>query len=162
MAVGDERRGFVIALVNIDGEVVTRWAEERGISFSTFADLSQLAEVRALIRAEVERVNRVLPGGSQVCRFANLPKELDPDEGELTRTRKLRRDFLAERYAALIEGLYAGDAEVRFDIAIRYQDGRRGQMTAVVQTNVVQMPASAAMDAPPQQKKVAASGGRHG
>jgi long-chain acyl-CoA synthetase len=150
-----------VALVNIDGEVVTRWAEERGISFSTFADLSQLAEVRGLIRAEVERVNKVLPEGSQVCRFANLPKELDPDEGELTRTRKLRRDFLAERYAALIDGLYSGDDEVRFDIAIRYQDGRRGQMTAVVRTNIVQTPASAPMDAPQRPKRVARAG-RHG
>jgi long-chain acyl-CoA synthetase len=177
MVVGDEKRDFVVALVNIDGEVVTRWAEDRGIAFSTFADLSQLAEVRTLIKAEVERVNKVLPDASKVCRFANLPKELDPDEGELTRTRKLRRDFLAQRYGPLIDGLYAGDAEARFDIPIRYQDGRRGEMKAVVQTSLVQSPPvqSPPGQSPPGQplpasspgqsdrpRVVAAGGGRHG
>lgn len=162
MIVGDERRDFVVALVNIDGEVVTRWAEDRGIAFSTFADLSQLAEVRALVRAEVERVNKVLPDASKVCRFANLPKELDPDEGELTRTRKLRRDFLAERYGPLIDGLYAGHAEVRFDIPIRYQDGRRGEMKAVVQTTPVQSPVTSSRAASDRPRRAAVGGGRHG
>jgi long-chain acyl-CoA synthetase len=148
--------------VNIDGEVVTRWAEDRGISFSTFADLSQHPEVRSLVKTEVERVNKVLPDASKVCRFANLPKELDPDEGELTRTRKLRRDFLAQRYGPLIDGLYTGDAEVRFDIPIRYQDGRRGEMKAVVRTNLVQ-PLVAAAPAESDRPRVAAVvGGRRG
>jgi long-chain acyl-CoA synthetase len=167
MVVGDEKRDFVVALVNIDGEVVTRWAEDRGIAFSTFADLSQLTEVRALIKAEVERVNKVLPDASKVCRFANLPKELDPDEGELTRTRKLRRDFLAQRYGPLIDGLYAGDAEVRFDIPIRYQDGRRGEMKAVVQTSLVQSlagqsPIASSPGQSDRPRMIAAAGGRHG
>jgi long-chain acyl-CoA synthetase len=164
IVVGDERRDFVVALVNVDSEVVTRWAEERGISFSTFADLSQLAEVRSLIKTEVERVNKVLPDASKVCRFANLPKELDPDEGELTRTRKLRRDFLAQRYGPLIDGLYGGDAEVRFDIPIRYQDGRRGEMKAVVQTNLIETPVAAAPApaAGDRPRRVAVAGGRHG
>jgi long-chain acyl-CoA synthetase len=126
-----------VALVNIDGEVVTRWAEDRGIAFSTFADLSQLDQVRSLISREIEQVNAVLPAASRVCRFANLPKELDPDEGELTRTRKLRRDFLSQRYGALIDGLYAGLSAVSLDIPIRYQDGRRGELRAMVQTNVL-------------------------
>ena len=162
MVVGDERRDFVIALVNVDGEVVTRWAEERGIPFSTFADLSQRAEVRSLVKTEVERVNSVLPDASKVCRFANLPKELDPDEGELTRTRKLRRDFLAQRYGPLIDGLYAGDTEVRFEIPIRYQDGRRGELKAVVQTNVVQPTVALSLGESEPPRMAASGGGRHG
>ncbi len=148
MTVGDERRHFVVALINIDGEMVTRWAEERGITFSTFADLSQRPQIRSLIQAEIEQVNKFLPAGSRVCRFVNLPKELDPDEGELTRTRKLRRDFLAERYGALIDGLYRGDSEVHFDIAIRYQDGRRGTMQAVAHANQVQAPPAVPVQEP--------------
>jgi long-chain acyl-CoA synthetase len=106
MVVGDERHRFVSALVNIDGEVFARWAEQQGLSFTTFTDLSQRPEVVACVAAEIERVNRALPEGSRVQRFANLPKELDADEGELTRTRKLKREFIEQRYAALLDGLY--------------------------------------------------------
>jgi long-chain acyl-CoA synthetase len=137
MTVGDERHGRVAALVAIDGEVVTRWAEERGMTFSTYADLSQRPEVCALVEAEVVRVNRLLPPGSQVYRFANLPKPLDPDEGELTRTRKLRRVVIEEKFATLIEALYGRGDVVPLTIAIRYQDGGRGELKARVQLNTV-------------------------
>jgi long-chain acyl-CoA synthetase len=135
MIVGDERTPYPIALINIDAEVVGRWAEERSIGFSTFADLSQREEVRELVRGEIEQVNKRLEPASRVARFANLPKELDPDEGELTRTRKLRRTFLAERYATLIDGLYGSARQIGVRLPVRYQDGRVGEFKAAVFIN---------------------------
>jgi long-chain acyl-CoA synthetase len=114
---------------------VGRWAEERSIGFSTFADLSQREEVRELVRGEIEQVNKRLEPASRVARFTNLPKELDPDEGELTRTRKLRRTFLAERYATLIDGLYGSARQIGVRLPVRYQDGRVGEFKAAVFIN---------------------------
>ena len=132
MTLGDETRDYIGALINIDMSVVSRWAEDRNIAFSTFTDLSQKPEVAALIREEIARVNRFLPEPARVRRFANFPKELDPDEGELTRTRKLRREFLIERYGTLIDGLYGGGDKVTVEIPVTYQDGRRGALVARV------------------------------
>lgn len=132
MTVGDTTRRFVVALINIDMNVVSRWAEEKNLSFSTFTDLSQKPEVADLLRIEIDRVNSFLPAHARVRRFANFPKELDPDEGELTRTRKLRREFLEQRYAAVIKGLYAGEEAVDIQIPITYQDGRQGILAARV------------------------------
>ncbi len=132
MTVGDEGRDFVAALINIDMAVLSRWAEDKRIGFSTFTDLSQRPEIAVLIRQEIARVNRFLPPHARVQRFANFPKELDPDEGELTRSRKLRREFLEERYGALIQGLYDGSREVHIDIPVTYQDGRRSNFNAQV------------------------------
>jgi long-chain acyl-CoA synthetase len=132
MTVGDATREFVVALINIDMNVVSRWAEEKNLSFSTFTDLSQKPEVADLLRAEIQRVNSFLPAHARVRRFANFPKELDPDEGELTRTRKLRREFLEQRYAAVIDGLYAGADAVDIQIPVTYQDGRQGSLAARV------------------------------
>lgn len=132
MTVGDTTRDFVAALINIDMNVVSRWAEEKNLSFSTFTDLSQKSEVAELLRSEIERVNSFLPAHARVRRFANFPKELDPDEGELTRTRKLRREFLEQRYAAVIDGLYSAVVAVDIQIPITYQDGRQGNLAARV------------------------------
>ena len=140
MTLGDETRDYIGALINIDMGVVSRWAEDRNIGFSTFADLSQKPEVAELIRGEIRRVNVFLPEGARVLRFACFPKELDPDEGELTRTRKLRREFLEQRYASLIDGLYGGAAEVRIEIPVTYQDGRKGTLAANVRVNDVDAP----------------------
>jgi len=138
MTLGDETRNYIAALINIDMDVVSRWAEDRNISFSTFTDLSQKPEVATLIRDEIARVNDFLPEHARVRRFANFPKELDPDEGELTRTRKLRREFLIERYGALIEGLYGGGGKVTIEIPFTYQDGRRGALVAPVEIHDVE------------------------
>jgi long-chain acyl-CoA synthetase len=132
MTLGDASRDYIGALINIDMGVVSRWAEERRLAYSTFADLSQMTAVADLIREEIVRINKFLPDHAQVRRFANFPKELDPDEGELTRTRKLRREFLVQRYAELIDGLYAGKDRVALSIPVTYQDGRRGTMAANV------------------------------
>nr|WP_258178870.1 recombinase family protein [Burkholderia multivorans] len=141
MTVGDATREFVVALINIDMNVVSRWAEEKNLSFSTFTDLSQKPEVADLLRTEIQRVNSFLPAHARVRRFANFPKELDPDEGELTRTRKLRREFLEQRYAAVIDGLYAGADAVDIKIPVTYQDGRQGSLAAQVAIHDSETPA---------------------
>ncbi len=132
MTLGDASRSYIGALINIDMSVVSRWAEERKLAFSTFTDLSQKSEVAELVREEIERVNRFLPEASRIRRFANFPKELDPDEGELTRTRKLRREFLEQRYARLVDALYAGEDHAPLEIPVTYQDGRKGMLAARV------------------------------
>lgn len=132
MVIGDERHDHVTALVNINYEVVSRWAEQRSLAFTTLADLSQRPEVVALVADEIRRVNAALPAGGRVARFANLPKDLDPDEGELTRTRKLKREFVEERYQTLIGGLYSDATEIALSIPVRYQDGRSGTLVSQV------------------------------
>ena len=144
MTLGDETRDFVGALINIDMEVLSRWAEENNISFSTYTDLSQKAEVLDLIKGEVSRINALLPEGSRVVRFANFPKELDPDEGELTRSRKLRREFLEDRYATLVEAIYSGADKIDLEIAVTYQDGRQGVLRAEVRVSDVESGSKAA------------------
>ncbi|SFE39063.1 AMP-dependent synthetase/ligase [Blastococcus tunisiensis] len=140
MVLGDETRDFVAALVNIDSEMIGNWAEERGIGYTTFQDLSQKPQVRELIRREIDRITELLPEGSRVRRFINLPKELDADEGELTRTRKLRRDFLEVRYKTLIDGIYDGSSTVDVEIPITYQDGRKGALRATTVATDVDQP----------------------
>ncbi|EIE49674.1 acyl-CoA synthetase [Salipiger aestuarii] len=144
MTLGDESRDFVSALINIDMEVLGRWAEENKISFSTYTDLSQKPEIIDLIKDEVARINALLPEGSRVARFANFPKELDPDEGELTRSRKLRRAFLEERYADLVEAIYGGDDNTDLEIPVTYQDGRQGVLRATVRVSDVENASKAA------------------
>ncbi len=124
VVLGDEQKEFVTALVNIDAETMGRWAEKKGIAYSTFADLSQKAQVRELIQNEIQKVNRALDERSCVRRFVNLPKELDPDEAELTRTRKLRRDFLEKRYQDLIDAIYAWKERIVSEVPVKYRDGR--------------------------------------
>ncbi|WPZ26997.1 AMP-binding protein (plasmid) [Sulfitobacter pontiacus] len=144
MTLGDKTRDFVSALINIDMEVLGRWAEENKISFSTYTDLSQKPEILDLIKGEVARINTLLPEGSRVARFANFPKELDPDEGELTRSRKLRRAFLEERYEKLVQAIYDGKAETDLEIAVTYQDGRQGVLKATVRVSDVENASKAA------------------
>ena len=132
MTIGGEDKPFVAALVNIDFENVGRWAEKRGISYTTFIDLSQKPETYRLIRQDVERVNHSLPETARIRKFVLLHKEFDADEGELTRTRKLRRNLLYQRYQAIIDAMYAGEEKVYVRAAVRYRDGREG----VVETDV--------------------------
>jgi long-chain acyl-CoA synthetase len=139
MVLGDDSRDFVAALVNIDSEMIGNWAEDRGIGYTTFQDLSQKPQVRELVRREIDRISELLPEGSRVRRFINLPKELDADEGELTRTRKLRREFLEVRYKALVDGIYDGSSTIDVEVPITYQDGRKGVLRAkTVATDVGQ------------------------
>ncbi|MBI4382038.1 MAG: AMP-binding protein [candidate division NC10 bacterium] len=117
-------RPFVTAVVCIDAGVTGRWAEERHIPYTTYAELSQKAEVRSLVAEVVRHVNRSMPALARILRFVNLHKEFDADDEELTRTRKLRRTFLEERYHEIVEALFSGATEVHFDTTVTYEDGR--------------------------------------
>ncbi len=132
LVVGGEKRDYVICIVNIDIDNVGRWAEARKIAYTTFTDLSQKPEVIYLIRRDIERVNRTLPEWARIKRFANLHREFDPDESELTRTRKIRRAFVEERYHNLIEAMYEGVEELNIEAPITYRDGRKGTIRTVI------------------------------
>jgi long-chain acyl-CoA synthetase len=128
MSVGDKTRDYVTAIVIIDFENVGRWAEINRIPYTTFTDLSQKQEVADLIRADVERVNETLPKVARVKRYVLLHKEFDPDEADLTRTRKLKREALEKRYGELIEAIYSGKKDIEVEAEITYQDGRKGML----------------------------------
>ncbi len=117
-------RSYVTAIVSIDLENVGNWAKKRGISFTTVQDLSQRDEIYDLIGTEIKKICERFPENIRVKRFVNLIKELHPDDGELTRTRKVRRGFVNERYGAMIEDLYQEKKDHPLDIEITYEDGR--------------------------------------
>jgi long-chain acyl-CoA synthetase len=123
--------------INIDLGSVGNWAERRGIAYSGYTDLAQKDEVYALVQECVESVNADLAkdpqlGGSQIRRFLVLHKELDADDGELTRTRKVRRGFIAERYQQLVDALYGGATHCEIEAQVKFEDGRTGMIRADV------------------------------
>ena len=126
MAVGGENRAFVTALIIIDFENVGQWAEKQRIGYTTFVDLSQKSQVYDLVRRTVEEVNESLPAAARVQRFVLMHKEFDADEAEMTRTRKLKRNVLLDRYSAIVEGMYAGAETIQVRAPVRYQDGSEG------------------------------------
>jgi long-chain acyl-CoA synthetase len=128
-------RGEVCALVNIDIGSVGNWAERRGLAYSGYTDLAAKREVYELIRECVEQVNADFARDpvlhdSQVHRFLILHKELDPDDDELTRTRKVRRGFVAEKYAVLVDALYGGKSVQHIATQVKFEDGRSGMVAA--------------------------------
>ncbi len=128
-------RDGVCAFINIDIGSVGNWAERRGIAYSGYADLAQKPEVRQLLRECVEKVNAELAAehgvaDSQVRRFLILHKELDPDDDELTRTRKVRRGFVAEKYAVLVDALFSGKKVEHIETLVRLEDGRTNMVAA--------------------------------
>jgi long-chain acyl-CoA synthetase len=135
MTLGGEDKPFVAAFINIDARTLGSYAEKMRISYTTFTDLSQNDRIRELIKGEIARVNYFLPEASRVKRFINLPKELDPDEDELTRTRKIRRRFLEEKYKDSVAAIYSGQTEFRAAVRVKYQDGRTAVLNAVVYIN---------------------------
>ncbi len=137
MVIGDESRRFVTALVNINAEIAGRFAEKCGLSYGTFTELSQLPEIRARVAALVGQVNMLLEPAARVCRFATLPKELDADDAELTRSRKLRRGQIEESFRDIIAALYDDSAECEAHIKVRYQDGQISALVARVALNDV-------------------------
>lgn len=116
-------RNFLAAMLCIRFSIVSKWAEKNRLSFTTYTDLSSRDEVYALVRKEVETVNASLPAAQRIAKFLLLYKELDADDGELTRTRKVRRGVINEKYADIIEAIYAGKSEIDVDTVIRFQDG---------------------------------------
>lgn len=116
-------RDRLAAMICIRYSIISKWAEKKRISFTTYTDLASRPEVYALIRKEVESVNATLPPTQRISRFMLLYKELDADDGELTRTRKVRRGVINEKYADIIEAIYAGKPNIDIDTVIRFQDG---------------------------------------
>jgi len=126
---------FATAFINIDLEAVGNWAEKKGMAYSGYTDLAQQPAVYELIRDCVEKVNADLANdpnmsGSQIKRFLILHKELDADDGELTRTRKVRRNFIAEKYGVLIEAMFEGRKTQFIETQVKYEDGRTGKVSA--------------------------------
>jgi long-chain acyl-CoA synthetase len=134
VAFGDGR-DRVCAFVNFDFDAVANWAEKRNMPYTGYIDLASREEVLGLVRECVERVNADLAqepeiANSQIHRFLILHKELDADDGELTRTRKVRRAFIADKYKALLDALYGGKDSVHIEMQVKYEDGRTGMLAA--------------------------------
>jgi len=136
VAFGDKREK-VCAFVNIDFEAVGNWAERRNLPYAGYTDLAGKKEVLELIRECVEKVNAdlaqdALLAGSQISRFLVLHKELDADDGEMTRTRKVKRGYINDRYQVLVDALYGGKTEQFIETAVKFEDGRSGSVSATL------------------------------
>jgi long-chain acyl-CoA synthetase len=136
VAFGDKREK-VCVMINIDFDAVGNWAERRNLPYAGYTDLAQKPEVYALIKECVEKVNAdlaadALLAGSQVSRFLILHKELDADDGELTRTNKVRRGFIGDKYGPLVQGLYGGATEQFIETQVKFEDGRTGSVSATL------------------------------
>jgi long-chain acyl-CoA synthetase len=129
VAFGDQRP-FVAAMVAIDISTVGKWAEARGLPYTSFMDLAAKPDVARLIVEEVHKINATLPGSTKVARIVLLNKELEADDAEVTRTRKVRRAFVAEKYAPLIAAFYDGGREARLTMDITFEDGRKSSLTS--------------------------------
>lgn len=137
VAYGDGREK-VCVMINIDFEAVGNWAERRNLPYAGYTDLAQKREVYELIKDCVEKVNADLAtdeklAGSQISRFLVLHKELDADDGELTRTNKVRRGYIADKYQVLVDALYGGKSEQYVETQVKFEDGRTGKVSATLQ-----------------------------
>ena len=137
VAFGGER-AFVAAMIAIDPNTVGNWAERRGLPYTSYTDLSQKPEVRALIREEIRKCNATLPDATRVRRFLLLTKDLDADDAEVTRTRKVRRRYVAEKYAAVVDAFYSGGDAVELTTMITYEDGRQAALRSRVRVEDIE------------------------
>ncbi len=131
VALGHERE-YIVALICIDFEIVGKWAESRRLAYTTYTDLASRETVYGLIQEEVLRVNESLPEAARINKFILLYKELDADDDELTRTRKVRRGFVDEKYRAIIEGMYLDEDVIHIETLVKYQDGKTRQLEAAI------------------------------
>jgi long-chain acyl-CoA synthetase len=143
VAIGQDRP-YVTALINIDLGAVGSWAERRGIGYTSYTDLAQKSQVYELIYEEVKRVNRSLAEdeqtrGAQIQKFLILHKELDPDDQEITRTRKIRRRFIAQKYADIYKALYKEVDHVKVIAIFTYEDGRKAEMESSLRIQKVEI-----------------------
>ena len=118
-------RAYLSAMICIRFGILSKWAEQQGLAFTNYTNLSSLPEVYAMLQQEVEKVNATLPEAQRINKFLLLYKELDADDGELTRTRKVRRTVVAEKYGDIIDAIYAGEQQVDVDTVITFQDGTK-------------------------------------
>lgn len=133
VAIGGKGMPYITVLLTIDFSNTSTWAESKKIAFTTFADLSQKPEVYELIANHIKSVNKGLPESVRVRRFINLQKEFDADEAEMTRTKKIRREFVAKRYELLVNALHDENTEVvTMETEIKYKDGRVGKTSVPV------------------------------
>jgi long-chain acyl-CoA synthetase len=137
LVVGRAEKDYAVALINVDYDNVGHWAETNRIVYTTFLDLSQKEGVIGLVREEIESINRLLPEHARIKKFINLHKEFDPDEAELTRTRKVRRDFMEVKYQQLVNGLFSEDAQIDITASITYRDGTKGEIKSSLCINNV-------------------------
>ena len=126
------------AIIIIDYDRVGKWAGQRRVAYTTFTELSQQPEVYELVKQDIDKINKALPLGAKVKKYVNLHKEFDPDEAELTRTRKLRRTFVEERYRELIKAIYSNKTEVPIEAQVRYRDGRMGTIKTTISIKSVE------------------------
>jgi len=134
VALGDQRE-FVCVMINIDMTAVGSWAERNNVMYGSYQELAANPQVYDMVERHIEEVNRSLAeegvlANARIRRFLILHKELDADDGELTRTMKVRRSFIAERYASLIAALYDGSTEADIATEVTFEDGRKGVMSA--------------------------------
>jgi long-chain acyl-CoA synthetase len=138
MVVGGKDKSFVSAVININFSMVGKWAERHRVPYTTFVDLSQKSGVADLVRQDLVRVNSYLPEQARVKKFVLMHKEFDPDEAELTRTRKLRREFVEKKYEELIRAMYEDVEEVPIQANVTYRDGRQGTVSTTIKVREVQ------------------------
>jgi len=137
MVVGGKDKSFVSAIININFSMVGKWAEHNKVPYTTFVDLSQKDGVADLVRKDLVRVNSYLPEGARVKKYVLMHKEFDPDEAELTRTRKLRREFMEDKYKDLIRAMYSNLTEVPIQANVTYRDGRKGTVSTTIKVRDV-------------------------
>ena len=135
--VGGPDKDYTAAIVSMDFEMISKWAEARHIPYTTYVDLSQRAPVLELIEKNIEKVNALVPAQISIKKFVNLHKEFDPDEAELTRSRKLKRWVMDEKYGDIIKAIYEGKGSIVVEADITYRDKRKGKISAEVKINEV-------------------------
>jgi long-chain acyl-CoA synthetase len=134
--IGD-KKDHISAVLCIDYAVVGKWADEKKLNYTSYQELSQMPEVYDLVEKQIRLANKDLPELAKVVKFTNLYKELDADDDELTRTRKLRRAFVEKRYEDIVKALYSDDNSVHIDTAIKYEDGRQAHIKTDLQIRTV-------------------------
>ncbi|MGE5271657.1 MAG: AMP-binding protein [Thiohalocapsa sp.] len=134
-----DARPFVAAIIAIDASTVGNWAERHNLAYTSFQDLSARPEVRALIRDEIAKCNAAVPAAIRIRRFLVLNKEFDADDDEITRTRKIRRRFVGEKYAAIVDAFYGGASQVEVSAEITYEDGRKAMLRSTLAIGDVDM-----------------------
>jgi len=130
-------RDYLSAIIVMDLQAVSAWAEKHRVNYTTFADLSQKDEIAALIGEEVEKLNRYLPQQMNLTKFTLLHKELDADEAEMTRSGKVRRAEIEGLYQELVEAIYQDKDEIWVEAVVKYRDGRTGTISTPLKIRMV-------------------------